>query len=373
MKILIISRNTWPLQGPRAFRTQELSEELARQGHDVTLYTVHGDFDYTEYERITGVKMCDINPRLPIGGNDGKNRYNLFTRFIYHYFHRLLIYPDVEFHFLVDSIIRKESNVDLLITIALPHTIHTGAARSKKKHPEMFPKVWIADCGDPFFLNPFMKVPNYFEKYERQWCESVDYIAVPTEGSKDGYFPEYREKIRVIPQGFDFSKTPIGTYVKNEVPTFVFAGTVHKGVRDPHSFMDFLLTFNQPYKFKMFMQTPLEKRYEEESLGQIEYIVGKGRKEVVYECSKADFLINITNPTLVQTPSKLIDYGISQRPVLDISNKFCDDSQFINFYNEDYSAQHKIDNLELYSIESVSQQFLNLVKRKSDECVSSQK
>lgn len=362
MKILIISQNSYPLQGPRAFRTQELSEELARQGHDVTLYTVHGGIDYTEYEKATEVKMRDIKPRFPLTANDGVNRVKLKDRLLIKLLGRWLQYPFCELHFKVDKILQKEKNVDLLITIAYPHTIHSGAARSKRKHPASFPKKWIADCGDPFFLNPFIKAPKYLEKYERSWCEAVDYIAVPTEGSKDGYFPEYQDKIRVIPQGFDFSKTPITEYVKNEVPTFVFCGSVYPGKRDVRSFMNFLLKWDKPYKFKLLMHSPLDAKYETESSGQIQYITGKGRKEVIMECSKADFLINVINPNSSQTPSKLIDYGISGRPVLDISNDFSEQRQFEEFCNGNFSSQHLIPNLDQYRIENVANQFIQLTK-----------
>lgn len=360
MRILIISQNSYPMQGPRAFRTQELSEELVRVGHDVTVYSVHGDVDYTEYTQKTGVKMRDIQTRLPLSANDDKNRFNLLGRFMFHYFHRLLLFPEVELHFSIDSILQKEKDVDLLITIAYPHTIHSGAARSKRKHPHTFPKVWIADCGDPFFLNPFVNAPKYMEKYEREWCEAVNYITVPTSASIGGYFPEYRDKIRVIPQGFDFSKTPVDKYTKNETPTFVFCGMVYPGKRDVSSFMEYLLKLNKPYKFKLLMRYPLEERFETESNHQIEYIIGKTRKEVILECSKADFLINVKNPNPTQTPSKLIDYGISGRPVLEISNDFCEQEQFEEFYHGDYHSRRILPDIDQFRIENVTNQFVQL-------------
>lgn len=364
MKILVISQNSYPDKGPRSFRTQELTEEFARQGHDVTLYTVHGNIDYKEYENRFGIKMKDIHPIFPISANDGANRYNLFYRFLKHFFYKSTLFPEIEFKYKVFSIIKKEPNVDLLITIAFPHTIHMGAMRAKKGIPRLFPKVWVADCGDPFFLNPFVKFPKYMAKWEREWCAACDYIAIPSEGSKDGYFPEYRDKIRVIPQGFDFSKTPIAEYKKNDVPTFVFCGSVYPGKRDVRSFMDFLLKWGKPYKFKLLMLSPLETHYETESNHQIEYIIGKGRDEVVWECSKADFLINVKNPNSIQTPSKLIDYGISGRPVLDISNDFCEEEQFDEFCNGDYHNQHFLPNLNQYRIENVANHFIELAKSK---------
>lgn len=361
MKILIISNHAYPAQGPRAFRTTELSEQLSKMGHKVILYTVHGKYDYSGYEKKTGVKMCDIHPVFATLANDGTHRYNLFDKFMYHYFHRLLLWPLCEFHFSVEKIIQDNPNMDLLITIAYPHSIHSGAARAKKRNPKIFPKSWICDCGDPFMLNPFIKAPKYMKRFEEMWCSSCDYIAVPTKESYKGYFEQYWDKIRVIPQGFDFSKTPIAEYKKNKIPTFLFVGTVYPGVRDPHAFMDFLLKFNKPYRFIMMMRTPLEDKYIKESKGQIEYVIGKGRSEVVWECSKADFLINITNPSIVQTPSKLIDYGIAGRPILDIENDFSDASVFLRFYEEDYSRMHVLPFLENYRIENVAQQFVKLV------------
>ena len=363
MKILIISNHAYPAQGPRAFRTTELSEQLVKMGHKVVLYTVLGKYDYSQYEKETGIKMCDIKPRLATMANDGTYRYNIFDKIMYHYFHRLLMWPQCEFHFCVERIIRENPNMDMLITIAYPHSILSGAARAKKKYPKIFPKTWICDCGDPFMLNPFIKAPIFMKRFEDLWCSMCDYITVPTKDSYKGYYKKYWDKIRIIPQGFDFSKTPIAKYKKNDVPTFLFMGSIYPGIRDPHSFMDYLLKFDRPYKFIMMMRSPLEEKYIKGSKGQIEYIIGKNRKEVVWECSKADFLINITNPTTVQTPSKLIDYGIANRPVLDVENNFVNPSTFIRFFEGDYSKEHKIDFLDSYRIENVARHFLDLHKQ----------
>ena len=209
-------------------------------------------------------------------------------------------------------------------------------------------------------LNPYLNVPKYMKRYEDMWCSLCDYISVPTKESYKGYYEQYWDKIRVIPQGFDFSKTPIAEYKKNDVPTFLFMGSVYPGVRDPHSFMNYLLKFNRPYKFIIMTRSPLEEKYEIESNGKIVYITGKGRKDVVWECSKADFLINIVNPSTVQTPSKLIDYGIAGRPILDIDNDFCSDITFLEFYDGDYSGKRKMQNLDAYRIENVACLFVEL-------------
>ena len=360
MKILIVSNHSFPHQGPRAFRTAELAEQFANMGHEVVVYSVTGDYDYTDYTRRTSVVMKDLKPRFCIGSNAGGEKVSLFDRFMFHFFHRLLFWPECEFHFLLGKVIKDNPNVDLLITIAYPHSIHSGAARAKRKHPRLFPKVWIADCGDPFMLNPFINAPSYMKDYEDMWCSACDYITIPVESAKKGYYPQYHYKIRIIPQGFDFAKTPIEKYTPNKVPTFLFMGSVYPGIRDPHSFMDFLLTYKQPYKFKMLMHSSLEDKYVNESNNQIEYIIGLTRPEVIKECSKADFLINITNPNAIQSPSKLIDYGISKRPILDITSDFQQENIFNEFISGNYEHRRVIENIEAYKIQNVAQSFIEL-------------
>lgn len=93
--------------------------------------------------------------------------------------------------FSVGKIIKENPNMDMLITIAYPHSIHSGAARAKKLYPEIFPKTWICDCGDPFMLNPFIKAPKFMKRFEDMWCSMCDYIAVPTKESYKGYYERY--------------------------------------------------------------------------------------------------------------------------------------------------------------------------------------
>jgi hypothetical protein len=89
-------------------------------------------------------------------------------------------------------------------------------------------------------------------------------------------------------------------------------------------------------------------------------MLGYGREDIIKACSQADFLINVKNPSSVQTPSKLIDYGIAGRPILDISNDFCEQKQFEEFCKRDYSHQHRIPDMEQYKIENVADQFIKL-------------
>ena len=140
--------------------------------------------------------------------------------------------------------IKNEKDVDLLISIADPHHIHWGCSKAKKALGNSFPKKWIADCGDPFMMNN--KLTSHkpkFEKVEREFCESADFITVPISSAPQMYYKEYRDKIKVIPQGFRFN-LPNGEDFKtiNEVPTFVFAGTFLSDIRNPTNLFEFLVS-----------------------------------------------------------------------------------------------------------------------------------
>lgn len=366
MNILIISHVTFPRQTPRAFRTAELSEYLAKNGHNVTLYTVHGDYDYTSYMEKTGIVLKPIPMKYATLAGLGNKKTSILNKIMAKMFRRWLYYPDIEFMFRMKKILQEEHDVDLLISIAQPHSIHWGVGAAKTKLGPKFPKVWIADCGDPFCGCPISKWPKYMSYFEKKWCRKVDFITVPTEASKDGYFPEFRDKIRVIPQGFDFSKTPIMEYKKNATPTFIFTGAIHYG-RSPEKFMEYLLTLDIDYKFLLYMHSPLDKKYENLSHGKIKYMIGYGRAEIIKACSQADFLVNVKNPSPVQTPSKLIDYGIAKRPIFEISDDFTEKEEFAQFVNGDYTKQQKIQGLDAYKIENVAAAFLSLAEEKNKE------
>ncbi len=365
MKILIISQFTWPHQSPRAFRTAELSEELARLGHDVTVCSVPEGADYAAYTQKTGVEISPIAMRIPKNRGGSDYRYNVLDKIMYHSFNTLFDYPSIEFKRRTKDIIEKEKDVDLLITIAVPHEIHFGAGAAKERHPINFPKCWIADCGDPFMFNPYKKPFFWFAVEEKRWCRLVNYITVPTEQSIKGYYPEFHSKIKVIPQGFNFDDINIAEYEPNSVPTFAYTGRFYPGLRDPYQFLDYLMTMKDDFRCIFFVASDLPPKYTD-ALGD-KLVVKKGwkRKDIIYELSKMDFLLNIPNKgSKVQVPSKLIDYALAKRPVLSIETDFAQQQQIHEFLHGDYSSQMELPDLDKYNIKNVARQFLSLAETK---------
>ena len=77
-----------------------------------------------------------------------------------------------------------------------------------------------------------------------------------------------------------------------------------------------------------------------------------------------DFLLNIGNGTSAQTPSKMINYYLSGRPVLSVYSQAINKELFYQFLNRDYSSQLMLPNVEDYNIKNVVEKFIELYQTK---------
>lgn len=368
MKILVITQHIFPIQTPRSIRSTELIKELARRGHQLTVYAVLGDYDYRDFEQEYNLKVKNIPIRWELApyNSNGSGKRNFIDKVTGRLFRRFE-FPLMEFYFRIPDIIKSEEPFDALISIAAPHHIHWGCARAKMKYPQQFPKIWIADCGDPFMKNGASKEHlKCFAKYERLFCGACDYITVPIENAKDAYYPEYRSKIRVIPQGFDFDLNAAGQVpVKNAVPTFAFAGMFYADIRNPRLFLEYLSVVDKDFRFVVYTRFDNLLADFRDRLGD-KLIVKKPipRTELIGELRQMDFLVNISNANSPnQLPSKLIDYGIAGRPILDINPQNPDKQQIDDFLNGDYSTALRIENLQDYHISNVADKFERLLSK----------
>lgn len=360
LKIVIVTQTIYPALDPRSHRSTQLALGLADAGHDVTVYALLGSYDYQKYKENRNIKFRNLGKsKLGLKDSDNNSKYTIFNRGMKKLFWKIFMYPDIEMIPMIRHALRKEKNIDILISIAVPYINHFAIASLKKTNA----KCWISDCGDPFTKNPFHKMPRYFEYFEKKWSRKTDYIVVPVEEAKDGYFQEYRDKIKVIPQGFNFDDIKLADYQKNNIPTFAYSGAVYKDLRDPSKFLEYLTTLDVPFKLIVYtVKGSIFEQYASLLKDKIELREYVERNELIYQLSKVDFLINIKNRSGVQQPSKLIDYVSTKRPIINISSDFTASEKniFDAFVNEDYSNQMIIDNIEKYDIKNVAKEFVKL-------------
>lgn len=368
MNILIISGFFYPTNTPRSFRTTELAKELCRQGHNITVCVPRNDYDYSDFLNLHHINLdfLDIGEDKKISFNGSKIVVllkKIYNRIRSTYFQ----YPDIKYVWKIPKYLKSKGNFDAIISIAVPHPIHWGVEKAISNNSNVT-KVWIADCGDPFMLcktDTFRK-PFYFKFFEKAFCKAADFITIPVSDGKDGYYPEFHHKIKVIPQGFDFSDIRIvQNFEPNDIITFGYAGGFIPGLRDPRPILDFLKNVEADFRFYIYTnQLNLVEPYKR-VLGDKLILSGYiDRTELIYRMSSFDFLLNIENGTSVQSPSKLIDYSLTKRPVLSIYSQNLDTGKFYDFLNRNYERKMELPDVNCYNIKNVAASFLNLIEEK---------
>jgi hypothetical protein len=362
-KILIVSSAFYPENSPRSFRTTELVKEFSRQGHEVTLYTIKIDQFHIPIEKEFGVTIKDLGKRkFPlINASSGSKLGVLFKRIINRILLQLFSYPDIELMFKVKKALRKEKeSYDLLLSVAVPHSIHWGTAWARTKNKPLA-VTWLADCGDPFMgsnHDSFKKV-FYFKYLEKWFCRKADFIVVPKIMMKENYYPEFQNKIIEIPQGFKFDEVEKSDFRKNSVPTFGFAGTFLKITRNPTLLLEYLATVKEPFKFIIYTESQeLVLPFKVILKDKLEIKNYIPRIELLKELSRMDFLVNIAYDPVHQAPSKLIDYYLTGRPILSSMTNEFDYDTVASFLKGDYSNTFVFENIEQYKIENVVKKFL---------------
>lgn len=301
--------------------------------------------------------------RFPSVPRFKRKPFTVLSRILIRGLQLLFEYPAIEDFFKVKRILNRQQNHDLMISFAVPYPVHWGVAWSKtKNHPVA--KKWIADCGDPYMgdvVDTYRKL-FYFSYIEKWFCKKADYITIPISGAIEAYYPRFHHKIKIIPQGFDFKfddLTPSPS--QNKYPVFAYSGGFLPGTRDPRELLDTLTGLDRPYKFFIYtnsMEMVLGyKTLLGEKLEILDYIP---RDELIIELSRMDFLINFDNGTKRHSPSKLIDYAIVGRPVLNIG-KDLNSETLVEFLNGDYSNQLDLPDPRKHHIGTISKDFLELL------------
>jgi hypothetical protein len=362
-KILLVSNGFYPEISPRSYRATELAKEFISQGHQVTVISKNRDYDYTDFLRTYPItlKMWKKPFLKPLPTSSG-GLLGLIYRVLSRLMLMFLEYPSIDNMFKVRSMLKSEEDYDLLISFAVPYPVHWGVAMSRSVKKRIASK-WIADCGDPYMgdvLDTYKKL-FYFKYLEKWFCRKADFLSIPIESAIEGYYPEFHKKIKIIPQGFQFEINKVEKKEpRNTVPTFAYAGGFIKGVRDPEPLLRYLVSLNIPFKFKVFTNMPeVLNDYSDELKDKLVVSGYIPRNDLMKELVKMDFLVNFDNNTKLNSPSKLIDYAIVNRPVINITTDI-DEDAVLNFLQGNYSNRMDLPNPDQYHISNVAKSFLNL-------------
>lgn len=324
---------------PRSFRATNLAIEFAKRDYEVWVITNKiDDNNRKEFckknninliETLNTKKVSQSNKKISI---DNKKSINLKSKIKAFISHRILwpSYTTQKINFHLLQTYKQYSlpkSFDKTISVGLPISVHSTTI-----FIERFLRInlgtKIADYGDPHTFN--LEMPDNLKdfKKEKKLIRHFDFISIPDkiyEKSFDKF--DAINKIRIIPQGFDYSIQKLLKWTGNKENTmsFSYGGRFYEKVRNPENFFNSLVLLkNENINFCFTVYTNLNEEY-------VQYLIKRykdlncnvkwcsmlKREEFLKRISRDDFVVNIHNNSKVQVPSKRIDFGLLQIPVLD--------------------------------------------------------
>lgn len=364
MNILIVTHWFYPRQIPRAFRAFELMKELKKE-HEVDVLIGDWKLMLNNKDNYTILDKYSTNEVINKNASLSNKRFIQCAKKLIEYFagERYLLTSG---RYIRNNLVLD--GYDLVISIGLPFYVHWMVSNAIKRYRSSGKKCcFISDWGDPFVGDSARKIAPYFTSIQKSVCRSFDYISIPTKQAIK-YYREYvpEEKIKVIPQGFDFSSVYLDEYKKNRIPHFAYAGIFYKDKRNPEKFLEYLSTLKEEFVFTIYtikhgdLYQDLLLKYEKKLGSKLIIEDMKPRLECIRLLGHNEFLINIDNTSSIQVPSKLIDYTLCNRPILSFTQDAIPVEAFNKFLKGDYSLQTEID-IDNYDIHHVAERFLELV------------
>lgn len=370
MHILIITYSYSPALTPRAFRWAALAEWMVTEGHQVEVIC-NKAAGLPDFQVLNGVSVHRtggsvresiktwLGRKSVAEGYTPNAQANLPIRrgvlgralkYVYRFTLQKIMWPDFA-GFWYFSAVRKSKDLiekcrpDVVISVSVPFTGHLVGLSLQKRYAIR----WLADIGDPFSFMTQTPVNNHrlFNRLnyysETKLLQRANFIAVTTEGTKAEYCQHFpgiaSSKISVIPPLFaaGTQHAEVGHFFPDDTKIrLVFAGTLYSRIRNPSALLSF---------FKAMLDEDIGDKLELHFFGAINdcefcfeefkpligtkiFLHGLVAREDAFRAMKeAAILINLGNGTPYQLPSKVVEYVMLAKPVLNISPIELDSSQ----------------------------------------------
>lgn len=379
MNILIVSYIYEPAQNPRSFRWTALSEYWSANGHNVTVVTgtkLQTKENASHDQRVRVVRVPGIfidrfrslkEKSLPTNYQNecsynnikalAKEQFKKKIHIIYNWTLKKIQWPDYSWHWILPAknCIKKlltDKSYDLMISVSHPFSSHVIGAMIKHENSGL---KWIMDIGDPFcFLdktpvNNFMLYRKLNFEIERRYFRKANKISVTTQETYNEYFrifPEAGEKIFVIPPLLSIPTLnwPVHeSYIDEaQIKRLLFIGQLYQNIRHPRLLIDFFMRARKQLHDDVElhfvggydgMEGYIEEIKNKEEFKSVVFHGRQTREFAIKMMHTADWLVNISNETVYQLPSKLVEYVSTGKPILNVCRSNEDSSvKFLQNY-----------------------------------------
>lgn len=364
MNILLISYSYAPMVSTQAFRWTPVAEELARRGHEVTVVAGcepgnkrHELGNGIEIHRVGGriierfraaynesreqVQSLEPGPGKKTGIASAslgilKRAHDLSWKKIY--------WPDAHCTWSLPAIscarkVLRKRKIDAIISVAFPFTSLLVGLVAARQQPAAR---WLCDMSDPFsYLQP--TPPNNLRLYdginrsmEARVFERANAVTVTCDQTAQQYtglYPEWQTKFSVVPHLLCAEPVRTGSRaaafmdLQPKSKKLVFTGILDGRIRNPRPLLDACRRIAERGSVPGFqlhlygMIRDCETIFEEfrECRDKWLFVHGLVEKPVADKAvAEADVLVNIGNRYQCQLPSKLVDYGSTGKPILNV-------------------------------------------------------
>ncbi|ABR91659.1 Uncharacterized conserved protein [Janthinobacterium sp. Marseille] len=370
MRLLIVSYSYFPALTPRAFRWTAIAEWMVLQGHHVDVVCAKSA-GLADFQVIAGVSVHRagggmreslktwlnrkpvVNGVAPTTLTSASSRRGALGRglkYLYSFTLQKIMWPDFAGAWYFPALRKSRGLIeqhqpDVIISVSVPFTGHLVGLSLQKRYGIR----WLADIGDPFSFMTQTPVNNHrlFNRLnyysETKVLQGANVVSVTTEGTKAEYcqhFPSIASsKIFVIPPLFAAGSqlADAGKFFSDDTKIrLVFAGTLYSRIRNPSALLSFfkaMLDEGGGDKLELHFFGAIndcEFCFEEfkSLIGTKIFLHGLvAREDALRAMKEADILINLGNGTPYQLPSKVVEYVMLAKPVLNISPIELDSSQ----------------------------------------------
>jgi glycosyl transferase family 4 len=367
--LLIISYFFYPMISARAFRWGELATHWADLGHQVDVVASQ-EKGYPHEEQVNGVQIYRVNnsmvewltSRLASANNAAhqtdaagtgsvvKEQLGQAFRTLY----RSLYWPDAGFLWYFPALrqakaLMRRQNYDALITVSPFFTAHLVGKGLKSEFCDM---LWLVDCGDPYSFQEtephynrllYRGLSHHVERNVFRETNAITVTTLPTADIYKAHFPESAGKIQVIPPLLSLPEKSASSgrfFPDDKKIRLHFAGSLYPRTRRP----DYLLALFAGLIDQPDLADQVELHFwgdasrVMDAFSAYKHLLESGkimlhgmvsRELVTQSMHEASILVNIGNTTPYQLPSKVVEYGSTGKPILNLIQIENDTSQSV--------------------------------------------
>lgn len=367
-RVLLICYDYWPIGSPHAYRWSAIAEQWVEHGHQVDVVAL-GKPGLPSEECIRGVRVYRAGGQLMEkwrtrltsagAGASSSNGMNLpasnktrstlkhiggrWLRVMHDSTWKKLYWPDYACLWQRHAVrqaeaLYRQAGYDYLVSVSHPFTCHLIAQRMKRNHPDI---TWLVDVGDPFCLLKETPTNNH-ALYKRKNVNAegevfglADAIGITPEAiaSYKALFPKSAHKMHVIPPMLSMKMMLTAAEAprrmsQGQVIKLVFIGTLYRSIRNPQTMLQLFesmlqTSYGEQLQLHVYgnlndcrdLFTPYEALISDKIIihGVVEHHIA------LQAMREADILINISNRTPLQLPSKVVEYASTGNRILNLT------------------------------------------------------